>query len=233
MGNGKLFRNGRKNLRNKPMNKYAVKEIFGVTIQGEGAMIGTPTHFIRFSGCNMWDGRLETRAKSRCPYCDTDFVGGKKMYHYEIIDELLKLPYKCKWVTISGGEPGLQVDQILIDHLHGYGFKIAIETNGTCILPSNIDHICVSPKVPRNEMKLHKSDSLKLLYPHPNKNIIPEDFIDYNATDKYLQPIMDVSMFGDREDIFDESVKATLQKIYESNGFWKLSPQIHKLIKVR
>ena len=215
------------------MNHYMVKEIFGPTIQGEGAMIGTPTHFVRFTGCNMWDGRPETRSKSKCPYCDTDFVGGKKMVHYEIIYELMKLPFRCKWVTISGGEPALQIDQILIDLLHGYGFKIAIETNGTCTLPNFIDHVCVSPKVPRKEMKLLKSDSLKLLYPHPNKDIKPEDFEDYNTTDRYLQPIMDVSMSGDREAIFDESVKATLQKIYESNGFWKLSPQIHKLIKVR
>lgn len=215
------------------MKKYSIKEIFGPTIQGEGMMIGTVTHFIRFSGCNMWDGRKETRAKSKCPYCDTDFFGGKLMHLYEIIEQLDLLQPKCEWVTISGGEPGLQVDQIFIDHVRMAGYKIAIETNGTCELPNNIDHICVSPKVPRSEIKLQKAHALKLLYPHPNPKINPDDFIDYPADIKYLQPIMDVSMYGDSQDIFDKSVKSTLHKVYQSNGFWKLSPQIHKIIHVR
>ena len=39
---------------------YSIKKIFGPTIQGEASMCGTVCFFIRFAGCNRWDGRIET-----------------------------------------------------------------------------------------------------------------------------------------------------------------------------
>ena len=39
-------------------------------------------------------------------------------------------------IVLTGGEPMLQVDDALIDALHGQGFEIAIETNGTLPVPS-------------------------------------------------------------------------------------------------
>ena len=53
---------------------YAVKEIF-YTLQGEGANVGRPAVFCRFSGCNLWSGREVDRAKAICCFCDTEFVG--------------------------------------------------------------------------------------------------------------------------------------------------------------
>lgn len=53
---------------------YKVKEIF-FTLQGEGARAGRAAVFCRFSGCNLWSGRDKDRARSSCPFCDTDFVG--------------------------------------------------------------------------------------------------------------------------------------------------------------
>jgi organic radical activating enzyme len=53
---------------------YAVKEIFK-TLQGEGRNAGRAAVFCRFSGCNLWSGRENDRAKSICTFCDTDFVG--------------------------------------------------------------------------------------------------------------------------------------------------------------
>ena len=40
---------------------YLVKEAF-LTLQGEGANVGRPAVFCRFSGCNLWSGREEHRA---------------------------------------------------------------------------------------------------------------------------------------------------------------------------
>ena len=57
-----------------PRKWYSVKSIFGPTIQGEGTLTGQVTSFLRFAGCNVWDGRPETKASSACPYCDTDFL---------------------------------------------------------------------------------------------------------------------------------------------------------------
>jgi len=57
----------------EPMG-YDVKEIF-YTLQGEGANTGKAAVFLRFSGCNLWNGREEDRHKAFCRFCDTDFVG--------------------------------------------------------------------------------------------------------------------------------------------------------------
>lgn len=43
-----------------PEKRLAVLEIFGPTLQGEGAVIGAPTMFIRFGGCDY-----------RCEQCDS------------------------------------------------------------------------------------------------------------------------------------------------------------------
>ncbi len=53
---------------------YSVKEMF-YTLQGEGAQAGRPAVFCRFTGCNLWSGREQDRAKAICDFCDTDFVG--------------------------------------------------------------------------------------------------------------------------------------------------------------
>jgi len=41
----------------------AVSEIFGPTVQGEGALIGTQTLFVRTGGCDY-----------RCSWCDTGYA---------------------------------------------------------------------------------------------------------------------------------------------------------------
>ena len=38
----------------------------------------------------------------------------------------------------------LQLDQPLLDALHGEGFEVAVETNGTLAVPNDVDWICVS-----------------------------------------------------------------------------------------
>lgn len=205
------------------IKKYAVKKIFGPTIQGEGSMTGIVTHFVRFSGCNMWDGRPETKAKSQCPYCDTDFFGGERLSATQIVRELKALP-KASWVTLSGGEPALQMDLELIRKIQEAGFKIAVETNGTIDFSSfaaAIDHITCSPKQPLEKTKLKYCDTLKLLYPHPF--LKPEDFINFNAENHYLQPIEDKDYTLNLMDVI---------KYLKDHPKWRLSLQTHKIIGV-
>ena len=45
-----------------PERRYLVKEMFGPTLQGEGAHAGRAVVFLRFAACNL-----------ACPGCDTDF----------------------------------------------------------------------------------------------------------------------------------------------------------------
>lgn len=206
------------------MRKYSVHKIFGPTIQGEGGMTGTVCHFIRFSGCNMWDGRPETREDSGCPFCDTDFFSHTMMTADQIKAELPNTE-SVEWVTITGGEPLLQVDQPLIDTLQTR-YRVAVETNGTKPLLACVNHLTLSPKLPNSQTVIRECDSLKLLYPHPNPLIRPEHFEDICAKDKYLQPIDT----GDTQQT-QNNIERTIQKVYELRG-WKISLQTHKLLGV-
>ena len=207
------------------MQRYSVHKIFGPTIQGEGGMTGTVCHFIRLSGCNMWDGRPETRSESTCPFCDTDFLSHTMMTANTIVQQL-NAQGQATWVTISGGEPALQLDQNLVDTLHEAGYLIAIETNGTKPINATVDYVTLSPKLPREQTVIVDCDTLKLLYPHPNPLIRPEYFQDIKATDKYLQPI-------DVEDTTRNNTitQHTIARLYELDN-WKLSLQTHKYIGV-
>jgi len=207
------------------MRRYSVHEIFGPTIQGEGGMTGTVCHFLRFSGCNMWDGRPATRAASRCPFCDTDFFSHTLMTADQIVERLAGLP-RVEWVTISGGEPALQLDDELCDALHDAGYLIAVETNGTRELRGSPDYVTLSPKLPPARTIPAHVDCLKVLYPHPNPLITPEAFAGFFAGSRYIQPITT----GDAA-TNALNLSGALALVYRLPE-WKLSVQLHKLLGV-
>jgi 7-carboxy-7-deazaguanine synthase len=200
-----------------------VKEIFGPTIQGEGSEAGTVVHFVRFAGCNMWDGRPETKAKSRCPFCDTDFRGGTRMTAQEICDALAALSPVKHQVVLSGGEPGLQVDDNLVLTLFNSGHALHIETNGSRKIPFGIKHVTISPKVSREEVVQRFATDLKLLYPPIRPELTPEAFEGFPAQNFLLQPVMD--------DNYQANLQATLEKLKTLKG-WRLSLQTHKILGV-
>jgi 7-carboxy-7-deazaguanine synthase (Cx14CxxC type) len=157
---------------------YTIKEIF-YTLQGEGARAGRPAVFCRFAGCNFWSGREADRAHAVCTYCDTDFVGmdGERGGRYENAEKLV-LAIDALWpsgdapgkyVVLTGGEPLLQVDALLLEHLHGKGFEIALETNGSLPVPAGIDWVCVSPKH-NAPLLVTQGDELKVVVPQPGMN---------------------------------------------------------------
>ena len=203
---------------------YAVKEIF-LTLQGEGAQAGRRAVFLRMSGCNLWTGREQDRAKAHCTFCDTDFVGmdGENGGRYEA--EALAGTVERLWgedggrlVVITGGEPLLQLDRALIDTLHGRGFEIAVETNGTCPAPEGIDWICVSPKA-GTEIVQRSGNELKLVW--PQHGIDPAALLDWDFDHFLIQP-MDGA---DR----DASLEAAIDYVMNNPG-WRLSLQQHKLL---
>ena len=207
---------------------YSIKEIY-FTIQGEGFQTGKEAVFCRFSGCNLWTGREEDRNKATCTFCDTDFFGidGENGAKYASCHDLIKTIEECwpkeldeKFVVFTGGEPLLQLDQILIDELHKKGFKIAIETNGTMIPPKNIDWICVSPKK-NAELVLLKGDELKLV--HPQVKFTPEQFEELDFTHFCLQP-MDGKYL-------QKNILECVAYCVE-NPLWRLSLQTHKIMGI-
>ncbi|WP_322997430.1 7-carboxy-7-deazaguanine synthase [Castellaniella sp.] len=208
---------------------YAVKEIFK-TLQGEGAQSGRAAVFCRFDGCNLWSGREEDRATAACTFCDTDFVGmdgtgGGRFPDAEALAEAIERewagPHQKRYVVLTGGEPLLQVDDMLVVALHGRGFEIGVETNGTQPAPLGIDWICVSPKR-RSELVLRSGHELKLVYPQAEAR--PEDFAALEFEHFFLQP-MD-----------SPTAPANLEAAIgfcTDNPQWRLSIQSHKMIGIR
>ena len=179
---------------------YSVKELF-YSLQGEGAQAGRAAVFCRFTGCNLWSGREQDRAKAQCDFCDTDFVGtdgplgGKFATPEALAKAVANLWYSrasnssqggTPYVICTGGEPLLQLDEALIDAFKTEGFEVAVETNGTLPAPSGIDWICVSPKGSA-EVVLTAGQELKLVHPQPG--VDPARFSQLQFEHFYLQPL--------------------------------------------
>ncbi len=85
--------------------------------------IGSPTTFVRFSGCT-----------ATCDFCDTVYAKDPKCGVPMTIKDLYKTiqSFGCRNVTITGGEPLEQRDSLekLIAVLFDAGYRISIETNG-------------------------------------------------------------------------------------------------------
>lgn len=178
-----------------------INEIF-YSLQGEGFHTGTPAVFVRFSGCNL-----------KCEFCDTPHEAGTEMTDEDILDEVTRYP--CRMVILTGGEPGLWIDEDFVEALHKAGKYVCIETNGTCILPDRIDWVTCSPKE-GTVLKVKRIDELKVVY-------IGQDVSSYlrlPAVHYFLQPC---SCRNTHEVI--EYIKCHPQ--------WRLSLQAHKLIDIR
>jgi organic radical activating enzyme len=193
------------------MKKYNIAEVFH-SIQGEGANIGMPSIFIRFAGCNL-----------NCSFCDTDHT---KKYEWTVKDILERIiPYKCKNIILTGGEPTLQVDFYLLAELYNNGFDSYIETNGEKLISypdtSYLSWITVSPK--NFNFKQREGDELKLVYTGQNNqfldSIIKSTYFDFY----YLQPCYIKEGDNTKEVI----------EIIKKNNKWRLSLQCQKLIGIK
>ena len=84
---------------------WPIIELFGPTIQGEGAMAGVPTMFLRFGGCGY-----------RCNWCDTMYAvdphqvreNRTMMTCENIVAQINATEQATKWMTFSGGDPCMQ-----------------------------------------------------------------------------------------------------------------------------
>lgn len=130
---------------------HPVIEIFGPTIQGEGAEAGVPTHFVRLGGCDY-----------RCSWCDTMYAvdpavvraTAERLSVDEILARLHALGAGPRWVTLSGGNPALHQLGSLLDVLHDANFLVAAETQGSVWRDwlVSLDRLTISPKPPSSGM---------------------------------------------------------------------------------
>jgi len=198
------------------VERYLVNEIF-YSLQGEGVRAGTPNLFLRLSKCNL-ACKVETHGFD----CDTEFESGRRMTLEEIVAELRQLSATCDWVILTGGEPALQADRELIDGLHAAGYKLAIETNGSCELPEGIDWITVSPKVAEHAIRQRRADEVK--YVRGYGQGIPRTAVE--AAHYLISPAFDGAEVDPRT--LDWCIR-----LCRDNPPWRLSVQQHKLWKVR
>lgn len=191
---------------------YRINEIF-YSLQGEGYFTGTPAVFLRMSGCNL-----------KCSFCDTSHEAYTELSPFEIIEKLRAFP--THHVIITGGEPGLQLDKLLVDLLHDEGYFIQVETNGTHRLPEDIDWVTCSPKPgPDGKINVRQEDidELKVVYESQDVEAIADML---PASHYFLQPCSAACYEG------GSNLTETISYIL-SHPHWRLSLQTHKLINIQ
>jgi 7-carboxy-7-deazaguanine synthase len=111
------------------------------SLQGEGALTGVPSFFIRTSGCNL-----------RCAWCDTPYASwspeGRERSVEALVVEVMATP--TRHVVLTGGEPLLARElPELTQALRARGVHITIETAATIApLPGLVwDLASLSPKL--------------------------------------------------------------------------------------
>jgi len=108
-------------------------------VQGEGLLCGTPSTFIRVSGCNL-----------RCAWCDTPLSSWTPQGSDTPLDELVAY---CeagpRHVVVTGGEPTLfPAVASLCERLSAASHHVTIETAGTRWLDDlRCDLVSLSPKL--------------------------------------------------------------------------------------
>jgi len=194
---------------------YPIVEIFH-SVQGEGFHTGIPHVFIRFGNCNL-----------RCEWCDTDFLKFTDMGINEIVEKVLS--YDCKRVIFTGGEPTMQDLSSIGKILKNHGIHLSIETNGTIMVDSVIDWICVSPKdqlYPNSTIKQRIGDELKVVY--CGQDLSMYDNLKNGFNHHFIQPC-----FMESESI-EENGRSfqVVEDLVKKNPGWRLSLQTHKWMGV-
>lgn len=112
-----------------------IAEIFA-SLQGEGLLAGTPSTFVRTSGCNL-----------RCVWCDTPYTSwqpeGENLSVAEVFERVRSLP--PRHAVVTGGEPLLFPEAIeLCRLLRRFGWHVTVETAGT-VLPDDAARLAAEP----------------------------------------------------------------------------------------
>ncbi|MEX0716453.1 MAG: 7-carboxy-7-deazaguanine synthase QueE [Planctomycetaceae bacterium] len=213
-----------------------IAEIFH-SIQGEGGFTGTPSVFVRTTGCNL-----------RCWFCDTPYTSwapeGAARDWRSVLEEVRR--FDCEHVVVTGGEPFLQPEVVPLTHaLADAGHFVTIETAATIDRPAHADLMSISPKLanstpaesPWNARHEARRDAPAVVarfvrdYAHQLKFVIdrPEDVADVE-TWLARQPTID------SENVWLMPQATTAEMLREKQPWldaiasrrgWRVSPRLH------
>ncbi len=114
------------------------------SLQGEGLLAGTPSVFVRTSGCNL-----------RCRWCDTPFTSWEPQGEEMTVAEILAAVHSHghRHAVLTGGEPLLFDDTLAVAaELRQEGIHVTVETAGTALPVAAgedpiADLVSISPKL--------------------------------------------------------------------------------------
>jgi organic radical activating enzyme len=202
--------------------KYPLNDIF-LSIQGEGYLVGTPTVFVRLAGCNY-----------SCGFCDERKEPREIVSSEQIANSVSKIVGNSMvhWCCVTGGEPTLNNLSDLSVALHGKGYRLSLETNGSRPLEDREDfeYIVVSPKFPPgfDGTKLTIGSVLKI----PFTEKLTKEELEAGVTfgrfrRRYLQPVI-TKPITDKDSI----ARMYACMVVAANYGYKVSLQLHKFLGV-
>jgi 7-carboxy-7-deazaguanine synthase len=223
------------------MNTIPISEIF-LTIQGEGALIGKPTVFVRTGGCDFL-----------CKWCDTLYAvlpehknEWTPMTPAEIVERVLEQSSGAGiLVTLSGGNPALHDLSNLLELGRQKNLTFALETQGSIARDwfSDLDYLIVSPKGPSSKMpcdweKLEKCLRRAGESTRSVLKIVVFDEADYNFAREASTRFTDVPMFlqaGTESPAIRENIRAGVEWLLQNCARDKwfnvtILPQLHVLL---
>lgn len=202
-------------------------------------MIGIPSSFIRLAGCNLY-----------CRYCDTKEAWNvENVVEIGVNDVVKKVKeYGVPWVTITGGEPLLQLEAVeeLVIKLKTSGFRVCIETNGTVKPSSNllelVDMWSVSPKLKSFGPKIANINIFKdLLGDAISKNIANKIYFKFVVTEPKTDFEEIKNLIPDgfpaekvivQPNWYVTKYECLVDYVLNNNIPYRVLPQLHKLVNL-
>ncbi len=206
-------------------------------MQGEGRYTGTPSVFVRTSGCNL-----------RCWFCDTPYTSWNPEGTAWTVEAVLAevAQHNCPHVVLTGGEPLLVPDLVeLAQELAQRGAFLTIETAGTVDLPVVANLMSISPKLgnstpvgdewaTRHDQRRHAPAVIRRLvrdYDYQLKFVIDQPS-DVAEVEQWLREFPEVTP----ENVYLMPQATTAESLREKSAWlkndavergWQFSPRLH------